>query len=77
MLEDRTITLSFEEAVCLLAAIDREIEHESGIANDLHDKIDTVYKEHKNFIQGIIDRRKRSIETLRLVAGKINGGQDD
>lgn len=59
--------------MCLLVAIDREIKHESNIANDLQDKIDTVYKEHKSFIQGIIDRRKRSIETLRLVAGKING----
>ena len=77
MLEDRTITLSFEEAVCLLVAIDREIQHESNIANDLQDKIDTVYKEHKSFIQGIIDRRKRSIETLRLVEAKINGEQDD
>ena len=71
MSKDRTITLTFDEAVCLLVAIDREIDHETEIANKLQSGIDILYKDYKDFVQGTIDRRLESVETLRAIAKKI------
>lgn len=67
----RAITITLDEAVCLLVAIDREIDHETEIANELQSKIDVLYKDHKDFVQGMIDRRWKSVETLRTIAKKI------
>lgn len=71
MLKDSTITLTLDEAVCLLVAIDREIDHETEIANELQSKIDVLYKDHKDFVQGMIDKCWKSVETLRAIANKI------
>lgn len=72
MSKDRTITLTLDEAVCLLVAIDREIDHEIEIANELQSKIDVLYKDHRDFVQGMIDRRWESVEKLRAITKKID-----
>lgn len=71
MLKDSTITLTLDEAVCLLVAIDREIDYETEIANELQSKIDVLYKDHKDLVQGMIDKCWKRVEALRTIAKKI------
>ena len=71
MLKDSTITLTLDEAVCLLVAIDREIDYGAEIANELQSKIDVLYKDHKDLVQGMIDKCWERVETLRAIAKKI------